>query len=800
MATTKLSTSRGLTTSSILNLKGLDLTTPVDLMNSDGRTPFAKNFRLYAQQADDRRVAVSSRKGPGFYTTPLNETLLLENTSTTDASTTEVGTIIGQHAQPFTATSNDMVTRIDINVADTLGGSGPLLVQIYDDNNDKPYKLLSTSSISSGDIGTMGYKTARFIKPVKLTSTNKYWIVLLQQDDGTGSYTLSTTTTGTKAYKSDSIITNSVEQTYSLNYKIYTTLNIVDKGSYRFNRDNGLNTTLVAYGQDMYYVDESTDTLISFITGLSSNASEYSFTNGDNRVFWVNGYDQLTSWDGTKIPDRINKVTNGTFESSTTGWTAVDSSTLLRDSTFKHSGTYSLSVTKASGNRITDGALSTEINKVYDVDFWLYSQSATTVSSYLRDAVNADILIETTTVPANTWTHVVKRMTATRANTLIRFSSPANFYIDDVCVYDSGIEYIIDTELPILSQVTMHKNRLMGVTATDPNKLVFSEEPGNPSNNPVNQQWYRAWLSVSFIYVPRPHNGSPITSISSFQDSLHITTQDMKYVLSGYDRGSYTLREATGSKGALSMRGVTSDENRIYFVGSDGLYEFNGSQDTKISDRINPLFDACTSKENITPVIWRNEVRFYMASEFSTVNDCCVIYNKDLKEWQYDTDNYINRAVNYNDADDNDELIEFSSLAPMLVNAEQDYNSLGAPIDFEYRLNYMSMDTPAQKKHIKKYFPLLQATDSTFKLQLAMDKDFEDSPRIKDVLLVTNGNKWGEFDWTDGTLYGAESSFKQHKQTFSGYAYYWQLRIMRKGINNRVAFIGAEFSYKTKRL
>ena len=46
-----------------LDIRGLDMVTPVDLL-SDGRTPWSKNFRLYAQQSDDRQVAVSSRKGP----------------------------------------------------------------------------------------------------------------------------------------------------------------------------------------------------------------------------------------------------------------------------------------------------------------------------------------------------------------------------------------------------------------------------------------------------------------------------------------------------------------------------------------------------------------------------------------------------------------------------------------------------------------------------------------------------------------------------------------------------------------
>lgn len=652
-----------------LDLRGLDLVTPVDLI-ANGHTPFAKNFRLYAQQTDDRRVAVSSRKGPGFYTAPLGETLSASHTDATGASTAEVGLELGIHAQSFTAASNDRITRIDVSVGNTGAASGPLIVRLYDTVQGRPGNLLSESSILSGTIGTTpGYETARFLNAPKIVSGATYWIVLQMQDDGKGTYQLATATSGTPAYVTDSALFAAQPASYSLNFRVYTSPDAKNKGGYRFARDNGQNITLVAYGTTMYKVNEVDGSLTSIATGLSANASEYSFANGDNKVFWVNGYDQLKAWNGTTV------------------------------------------------------------------------------------------------------------------------------------------ETITDPELPILSQIEMHKDRLWGVVATDPNKLVFSENPGNPAFDPTgaiptpaNQQWYYAWLSVSFIYVPRPHNGSPITGIISFQDALQVFTQDKKYVISGYDRGSFNLREATGVRGALSARGIASDENRVYFVSGDGLYEYNGSQDKKLSELINPLFDGCSQKPDISPVIWKNEVRFYFASNGSPVNDSCIIYNKDLGEIQYDTDTWVDRAIYYGDADDEQQLVELSSLVQATYLAEQDYNSLGAPIDFEYRMKYDSMGAPAQKKRINRYYPILQGVDVSFPLTIAVDKDFQDSPRLKDIALITNGAKLGAFKLGDGTLLGGDTSFKMHRQSLSGYAYYWQMRILRKAVNNRVAFIGAQFSFKTKRL
>lgn len=790
----------------VLDLRGLDRTTPVDLMK-EGRTPRAKNFRLYAQQTDDRQVAVSSRKGPGFYINPLNETLSVANESTTGASTSPVGIVNNVIMQKFTASNSNYLTKLQLKVANPGGASGPLLVQVYSDVDSLPAKLLTESSISNGDISdTSSWLTARFLKALKLTNGTSYWIVVSIQDDGADGYTLSTTTAGTKALVTNGPLAGGVLQYWGINFRTYTTAPGVSAGEYRFERDNGNNITIVAIGTTMYKIDEVSDTLVPIITGLSSSATEYKFTNGDNKVFWVNGYDQLTAWNGSLEADYSTIVANGTFEVNATGWTAGASDTATRVTSDFHSGVASLNITASSTNRTVSTAVTMSKGKRYRITYWVKGASGTVA---LAPSIGGTPISASTVTLTGSWQQVDFYYAPTYDITNIDFQGPAvNWFLDDVVIKETGIEYIVDSELPILSDVTMHKDRLWGKVASDPNKLVFSENPGNPAFQPdgvtplpANQQWYYAWLSVSFIYVPRPHNGSPITGMISFQDALTVFTQDKKYIINGYDRGSFVLRESTGVKGALSSRGIANDENRIYFVSDDGLYEYNGSSDKKLSDLVNPLFDGCIIKERITPVIWKNKVRFYMGSPGSTINDTCLLYNKDLEEWEYDTQTYIDSALYYNDADDDNELIEFSSLAPFAVQAEVDYNSLGAPIDFEYDLPYSSLNTPAQRKRIRKFFPLFQGVDTSFPISVAMDKDFQDSPRIKEVGLIVNGNILGEgADFGDGTLFGGATSFKINKLRFSGYGYYWQLRIYRKAVNNRVAFIGAQFTYKTKRL
>lgn len=802
------------------DLHGIDLTTPVDAMAA-GKSPFAKNFRLYAQQEDSRRVAVSSRKGSGYLTAPQGQVTEFSETGTTDADTVDVSIITGVQGVRFQATNSNRLTEVQLNVSDSGGNTGTLLVEIWSDNAGVPAKKLAVSSISSGAIGdTPAYLPARFIKAVLLSASSYYWVIVRMQDDGVGAYTLSTTSDYT-SYATDSTIQNFVEQDYGINVEIFTTPTGSFKGGYRFLRDNGSNTTMIAYGTTMYYLDEDNE-LVSVLAGLDSNAEDYRFAHADNKVFWVNGYDDLTAWDGTFEVDNDNLITNGAFESDITGWVtdAAYDGTLARSTAQYHSGVASLSATNTSGFRAAQFPLYLEKNHRYHVSLWVKVATAGSVklfgvtqasSDYVSGAVTQ---IGSTLSATTSWQHIDIYYDAPDA--FIGFqvrgdSGTGTVYIDDVSIVDTGISYILDTELEIASDIAYNKDRLWVRTANDPNRMQWCEAPGNPTatTSPVDgtqiattasQQWYNSWRSVDYRYVPRPHNGSPTVAMIPFQDALTLFTQDMKYIVSGYDTGSYTLRESTGSKGAIGIKSVAVDENVMYFVAKDGFYSYDGSSDTKISKEVQSLFDACPRKDDIRPVVWKNQVRFYMASTGSDVNDMCLIWDKDVEEWMYDTDTYVKDALWYVDADDSQDLIEFSSAVPQLFVAEQDYSAMGAPIDFEYRFKYDSMGAPGQKKRIKRFVPILQGVDTTFPLTLAMDKDFEDSPKIKQLVLTVNGATLDAFDLGDGTILGGDKSFSAKRQSYSGYANYWQFRLARYAAYNRVAFVGAQYTYKLKRL
>lgn len=804
---------------STLDLRGLDLSTPVDAIQN-GRTPFAKNFRLYAQQEDSRQVAVSSRKGQGYIMEAVGQTNEYEETSTDGADTVNVGIITGVQGVRFQADSENLITRVDIKPSDPDGGvTGTLLVELWSDIDGKPKKKLAVSSISSGDIGvTSEWLPARFVKAIQLVDEDFYWIIVRMQDDGVGEYTLDTTT-DYFGYATDSTLNGMTEQTYGINIKVYGTPSGVFKGGYRYLRDNGDNVTVVAYGDSLYYLDE--DELVLIVSGLSNDAEHYSFASADNKLFWANAYDDLTYWDGTFLASNANKITNPTLDVNATGWSAnaFYDGTVSRTTSAPQAGAGCLSITNSSGYRAGWTAVAFEKFHKYRISFHVKVGTNGNVEIKGLDQTPTDFTsgqaadIGSTIAATTSWQLVEFDYIATAPFTGIQWGGAAGvgtIFLDNISIKDYGVAYITDDQLDTPETVAYHKDRLWTKSAVNYNKLQFSEAPGNPTATTnafgtqiptsASEQWYNAWRSVDYWYVPRPYNGSPVVGTIPFQDALTVFTQDNKYVISGYDTGSFFLRQSTGAMGALSWKSIAVDENYIYFVAKDGLYRYNGSADEKISKLVSPLFDACPRKEDIRPVVWKNQVRFYMASSGSPVNDICLIWEKDLEEWQYDTDVYVDDAIWYKDTNDDQDLIEFSSLVPTMYRAEENYHSLGAPIDFEYRFRYDSMKSPGQKKRIKRFVPILQGVDTSYPLTVAMDKDFENSPKIKRVLLVVNGSTLDNFDLGDGTILGGNKSFRAKRQSYSGYANYWQFRLLRNAVNNRVAFVGAQYTYKTKRL
>ena len=291
------------------SFKGLDTTSPYTQMNN-GVSPYYYKVRLYARNSTDRRVAVGTRKGPGFYSVPIGEALDQQQTSTTGASNQSV-TNTGWAGQIFTAGSSGRLSKVEVNVKLGTTPTQHLIVALYSNSSGDPGTLLATSSILLEDAtSSYQYLTARFIEAPIVTSGTSYWVVIYQQDGGTGDWQWSSTTTIATGKTSNNSGGTWSSTSVGFNFKTYVATNSKFLGGFRFTPSSGTNVTVEAHGTVLYSVNDLTGATTSIQTGLSGSATDYYFDQADDKLFWTNEFDNIKYWDGTTITTINGWTTN----------------------------------------------------------------------------------------------------------------------------------------------------------------------------------------------------------------------------------------------------------------------------------------------------------------------------------------------------------------------------------------------------------------------------------------------------------------------------------------------------------
>lgn len=271
-------------------LMGLNMAMP-DQLITNGETPYCINSRMFAREDGQSRVPVRTRKGPGFYTIPIGETLDKQQTAVTGAASQTLNQS-RRLSTSFVAGLSGPLTAIDLNLKQNTG-VGTFLVEIRSDNAGVPGDLLAISGTTGNSIAsTYGYIKFRFHNPAVVAATTKYWIVLYAQDDNTNFFQASSTTATNTSALSINSGGSWISQNFSLNYKTYVSAAGAIKGWCRHYYSNGTKRTLFAHGTTLYAVNDVDGTTSAVKTGLSSSATRYRYAKMNDKTIVVNGFDQ----------------------------------------------------------------------------------------------------------------------------------------------------------------------------------------------------------------------------------------------------------------------------------------------------------------------------------------------------------------------------------------------------------------------------------------------------------------------------------------------------------------------------
>jgi hypothetical protein len=288
------------------DLRGVNLVTPDQVMPA-GDSPYNINTRMYARNVGQSRVAVRTRKGTAFLSTPIGEALNVQNVA---ASTGVLDfTVVRALAQPFTPSADGALTKVSLEMYKTAGSTGHVRVNICTDNAGIPGTIIAESSISATNLTTsLAYSDALFIDAPYLSNGTQYWLVVYIQDNGTGTYHLNQTA------DSGALDLQSLDEQASwsalgssFRFKSYLSTEGGIKGFTRRYPSNNVNRTIIAHLGKIYSVTNAgVSTQID--TGLSTSADKVRFENIDDKTIWVNGVDNPRWWDGSAASSDITSA------------------------------------------------------------------------------------------------------------------------------------------------------------------------------------------------------------------------------------------------------------------------------------------------------------------------------------------------------------------------------------------------------------------------------------------------------------------------------------------------------------
>lgn len=375
---------------------------------------------------------------------------------------------------------------------------------------------------------------------------------------------------------------------------------------------------------------------------------------------------------------------------------------------------------------------------------------------------------------------------------------------NDVVYYVNGVDaprkYDFSTDSAtggspeVSTNLKLHKGLMFYVSASDPNKLFYS-----------NFGVYETFTSTDFIEVPAPKTGDPIVALAPLNDALVIWTRYNKYILYGSDNATFQLTQAPGKKGTYAQETVAVEGNFAYFLGDEGLYRFNGTDDELISDAVYEDIKGLPNRDSACVATNNDRVYVFYRPSGEVANSHAFIYNLNLgKAESFDTNTYFNRGMTL--FKDSGEFVVASSVVGQcfyLEKSTNDYTNLGGDIQFEIRTKYDSYGMPSRNKEVRRLIPRFyaQSGDYTVECQYAVDlRDNASTIPNGSVSMQGVGATFGDgTEFGDGTTFGS-SSYVEANLTIPGSHRYIQRRYKHHATRQPVEFFGDYVKVQVRRV
>lgn len=294
------------------NLRGLNLRDP-DQIVTNGESPYTINSRMYPREDDENRVAIRTRKGSSHLSIPVGETASVQNVATATGDLPFSETIVV--AQPFTASTNGLLTQVELEIKKLLGAAGHVIVEVREDASGLPGRIVAQSSfLNSLVTGSYAYVPCYFIEAPAQVSGDDYWLVVYTQDNGAGTYQLhKTAASGALQLASNDPQTQQISWTQlnsSFRFKTHTSTAGGTLGYFPYNPSSGSNLMALCQGTHVYTVPLGTGAATSIYSAIDATADYFRAIQIDDDMYFADGVKKGQKWNPTDGAADIQNTTS----------------------------------------------------------------------------------------------------------------------------------------------------------------------------------------------------------------------------------------------------------------------------------------------------------------------------------------------------------------------------------------------------------------------------------------------------------------------------------------------------------
>ena len=208
-----------------------------------------------------------------------------------------------------------------------------------------------------------------------------------------------------------------------------------------------------------------------------------------------------------------------------------------------------------------------------------------------------------------------------------------------------------DNKAPKGKYIELHKERLWVCgNSTAPNTIYFSKD-FDPDDFTAPLTETEANMHGGTIDIPTWDGGIIVGMKALFDDVIVFKTHNVFKVFGSYPGEFNTSMVFDAVDGTIYDKSISSMHNKVFWTTNNGMYYFDGSSATKISDKVKDIFSKVNKQyiNKVVAVIWNNKYIVALPDENSTKNNMVIEYDTILNNFSVKKNIEIDSFLEFDD-------------------------------------------------------------------------------------------------------------------------------------------------------